>query len=405
MKQIIFVDDEPNVLAGLRRMLRPLRHEWSMDFVEDPLQALTRLASHHYDVIVSDIRMPGLDGVELLKMVKARYPNAIRIALSGHADMEMCLESARAAHQYLSKPCDSDSLKSTIDRAFSLQDLLTNERLVSLVSGLDSLPSLPHLYTEILDELGSSNGTMKRVGEIISKDVAMTAKVLQMVNSAFFGLPRHVSTPVQAAALLGMDVIRSLVLSAKIFSAFEGRQVKSRHIEQLWNHSSKTASLAKAIASAHGQDRKCCDFALMAGMLQDIGILIIAADLPDEAARIYSWENNERTAHWKAEQEILSCSHMEIGAYLLGLWGLPNPIVEAVAYHHQPSRSVNNTFTPLTAVHIADALVAEGSSGATCKENLQLDVKYLIRLGLTDHLESWRQVYDEVLGAEENENE
>lgn len=404
MKQVLFVDDEPNVLSGLRRMLRPLRHEWNMDFVEGGQQALDRLAAHPCDVIVSDIRMPGIDGVELLKQVKTRYPNAIRIALSGHSDMQMCLESARAAHQYLAKPCDSQSLKSTIDRAFSLRDLLANERLVCLVSGLDSLPSLPQLYTEVMNELGSPDGTMKRVGEIIAKDVVMTAKVLQIVNSAFFGLPQHVSTPVQAASLLGMDVIRSLVLSTKIFSAFDEQQLRSSHLERIWAHGLKTATLAKAIASAQGLDRKSCDFALMAGMVQDIGMLVIAADLADEAVQIHQREDNEGTAIWEAEQDLLGCSHMEIGAYLLGLWGLPNPIVETVAYHHRPSLSVGDTFTPLTAVHIAGALLAQGAEAAV-SENPLLDMEYLSRLGLTDQVEDWGQTHQEMLRAEELENE
>lgn len=188
MREILFVDDESNVLDGLRRMLRPMRRDWSMNFVDSGEAALEHISHEGCDVIVSDMRMPGMDGVELLGTVGQECPKAVRIALSGHAEMEMLLESVCAAHQYLAKPCDDETLKATIERACALRDLLSDERLTGLVTQLDSLPSLPTLYTEVTEELARSDSSLARAGEIIGKDVAMSAKVLQLVNSAFFGL-------------------------------------------------------------------------------------------------------------------------------------------------------------------------------------------------------------------------
>jgi len=217
-KRVLFVDDEPRILDGLKRMLRHMRDEWEMSFVESGEAALKVLESARFDVVVSDMRMPGMDGAELLTRVMERYPQIVRIVLSGHADKEMILKTVRPAHQYLSKPCDPEKLRSTVARASALRGLLADELLKQLVSQMSTLPSAPSLYNEVMNELRSGEGSVQRVGEIVSKDVGMTAKILQVVNSAFFGVPRHVESPAQAVSLLGLETIKALALSAQVFS-------------------------------------------------------------------------------------------------------------------------------------------------------------------------------------------
>ncbi|MDH3589850.1 MAG: response regulator, partial [Gammaproteobacteria bacterium] len=350
MKRIMFVDDEPMVLTGLRRMLRGLRDEWEMAFLPSGEEALGALAEAPCDVIVSDMRMPGMDGVQLLTKVKSDYPNTVRIALSGHADMEMVLECIGATHQYLAKPCDADTVKTTIDRACALRELLNDEGLQELVTEMGSLPSLPTLYTEIMQAVRDAKPLID-IGEIISKDVAMTAKVLKVVNSAFFGLNRHVESPAQAVAILGLDAVRGLVLTAKVFA--DVKKAAALDLERLWEHSAATGALARRIAQDEEQPRKVVDLSQMAGMLHDIGRLVLASQFGDKYEQVLEMQQQTGEPDWQCERAIFGQTHNEVGAYLLGLWGLPNPIVEAAAFHHQPVNGAGDVFSPLTAVYLA----------------------------------------------------
>ena len=220
MKRILFVDDEPMVLDGLRRMLRGMRNEWEMEFATSGHDALKILDGKRFNVIVTDMRMPGMDGCQLLNHVKELHPQVVRIVLSGHSDKDMVLKSIGPVHQFLSKPCDAETIKTTVARVCSMRDIMEDEALIKVVSGVESLPSLPELYSEVVDEVNSAEGSLNRVGEIISRDSGMSAKILQLVNSAFFGLPRHITSPVRAVQLLGLETVKALVLTVKIFSMF-----------------------------------------------------------------------------------------------------------------------------------------------------------------------------------------
>ena len=217
-KRIIFVDDEPLVLQGLQRMLRSMRDEWEMEFMDGGAKALERMAQAHFDVVVSDMLMPGMNGAALLAEVMQRHPHTVRIILSGHADKDLILKCVGSTHQYLSKPCDADVLKATVRRASAVDSGLKDETLRKLVGSMDRLPSIPTLYTEIVEALRDPEVSVETIGEIVGKDPGMTAKILKLVNSAFFGLRRQVASPAEAANYLGLDTIRSLVLSINAFS-------------------------------------------------------------------------------------------------------------------------------------------------------------------------------------------
>ncbi|MEL7448958.1 MAG: response regulator [Pseudomonadota bacterium] len=391
MMRVVFVDDEENILSGLKRMLRVKRREWDMAFAQSADAALEMMAVEPFHVIVSDMRMPGKDGVALLTEVMEKYPDTIRIALSGHADMEMILESVRATHQYLAKPCDAETLIATIDGARKLQDMLRNEKLKKLVSRMDRLPSLPSLYLEVMSEI-REGGSLAKIGKIIAKDVAMTAKVLQLVNSAYFGLRRHIESPAQAATLLGLDVIRSLVLSTKVFSNFEQKN-PALDLQALWSHSSKVGSLAKEIAIAEEASGKVRDNALMAGMLHGVGKLVLGAGLPEEYRKVAEVMKEKGLTEAEAEREVLGSNQAEVGAYLLGMWGLPNPIVEAVAYHQRPGAAGGDRFSVLTAVHAADAIVRANGAGDVPPD---VDMEYLARLGLESRVAQWTTLWQEL---------
>jgi len=388
---ILFVDDQPEILEGLKRMARSMRNEWDVSFAIGGEKALEMMAGQTYDVLVTDMRMPGIDGSQLLKEALNLYPNMIRIVLSGQYDIDNFIRSGWSAHQFLSKPCDSDTLKRTIAQTIAMRDLLENSKLKELVTRAIFLPSLPKIYIEIEEELKSPDASMQKVGEIIAQDVGITAKVLQLVNSPIFGCIRKVETPTQAVVMLGADVIKSLTLYLQACSEIPIPEGIS--LERISRHGVAVGALARDIAKLEGKDKAICGDAFLAGILQNVGSLIIISGYPEEYKKITAKANAENVPVWKVEQQVLGASHAEIGAYLIALWGLPTTIAESVAYHNYPSRhpDMNSSFA-LTAVHVANALEREPGLGTAFVEN-DFDFEYLEKLGLINRLPRWQQLY------------
>jgi putative nucleotidyltransferase with HDIG domain len=391
-RKTLFVDDEPMVLSGLKRMLRGMRNEWDMVFAESGEEALQILETAPFEVIVTDMRMPGMHGAALLEKVRERFPEVVRIVLSGHSEQELTLKSVRTAHQYLSKPCDADTLKNTISRAFALRELLKGDTLKQVVSNIETLPSLPKLYQEIMTELQSEDASMGRVAEIISKDVGMSAKVLQMVNSAFFALPRHIEGIGQAVNLLGLETIKSLVLSAQIFDQFESKGVSESFLEKLWDHCMGAAAFAKAIAKEEGLGRKVVDDAFLAGMLHDVGKLILSMGFPEKYSEVIKYARENVLFLRDVEHEMLKTTHGAAGAYLMGLWGFGDDVVEAIAFHHEPGRCPACTMSVLASVHAANALEHVSRPDGVCFHEARLDMEFLNRIGVAEKLDRWAQV-------------
>jgi putative nucleotidyltransferase with HDIG domain len=390
MRKVLFVDDMPEVLRMLKRTLDPIKDKWDMSFVGSAKDALAALEQSPYDVLASDMLMPGMDGFALLKEAKAKYPEMVRIAFSGQQGQSLGLRSTDIAHQFLEKPIDAQLLQSIMTRACSLRSLLADKQVRRVVTDLKSLPSLPALYKELMDEIHSGNASLKRIAKIIGKDMAMVTKILQLVNSAFFGLRTTVSNPEQAVALLGSETIRSLVLSMQAFSKFEGTALPGFSIEALWQHGLAVSGYAKAIAKQEGVPQGMADDAFTAGLLHDIGRLVLASNLPGEYQRMLTMQQEQGMPDWQAEQAVFGTTHAEVGAYLLGIWGVSDAIVEAVAYHHRPSACGDGSFSALTAVHVANAL-AEAEHSTSESHPLDADRTYLTTLGFTERLTEWQE--------------
>lgn len=398
-KNILFVDDEPKVLQGMQRMLRPLRDEWEIATAESGPEALTKLAETPFDVIVTDMRMPGMDGAQLLTEVMRLYPRVVRIVLSGQSDQDTILRSIGPTHQYLSKPCDTETLKNTIQRACALRDLLGSEELRQLVSRLQSLPSVPTLYTEVLQELRSSEPSLEKIGFIIARDMGMTSKIMHLVNSAFFGFYTNVTHPARAVTILGLDKIRSLVLSIHIFSHFSAEISVRFHLDSLWQHCLRVANLSKEIAFKQSADKRLADEAFMAGLLHDAGKLILVSNYAEEYASVWSEMTKSARPLDECERAAFGASHAEIGAYLFGLWNLTHPILEAIAYHHRPGQSPQNVFSALTAVHAADCLDHRFFPDSE-QPAPERDEAYLAQINGLDLWPAWEQLAQEAAGKE-----
>jgi HD-like signal output (HDOD) protein len=384
MKRILFVDDEPYVLAGLRRMLYPLRSQWDMSFAGGGREALQRLGESAFDVLVTDVRMPEMTGVELLAEVRGRFPQTTRIVLSGTADMDVTLRAATLAHQYLCKPCDAATLCSTLERACSMREILEDPALKKLISGIEKLPSLPSIYLELNGVLGSDDVSARDVADVIARDMAMTAKVLQLVNSPLFCIPRRITSAAEAVTYLGTETVKSLTLSAVAFSEFRNPRL-ARFAEQLSAHSLQVGSLAREIGKSSEFAGVTAEDCFTAGLLHDIGKLILADNRPVEFRDALQNAGRNGVTALAAETQAFGATHAEIGAYLLWLWGLPDCVTEAVALHHRLGRSATGA---TLAVYAADAFIH-------VRESSEVDVNFLSHAGLAEKLPCWQQLRGE----------
>lgn len=394
--RILFVDDEPAILDGLRRLLRPMRDDWEVFTAGGGLEALALLEREPMDVIVSDMRMPEIDGAQLLESVRNRHPWMVRIVLSGQSDQEALLRSVGPVHQYLNKPCDLTLLKLAVSRCCALRVAINDSAIAELTAGMTSLPSQSDLYLKIIDCLRSSEPTVARLGEIIAQDIGMSARVLQLVNSSLFGLPRTITSPVEAVALLGVNVVRSMTLAVDTINRSPNAPAGGVNPEGLWQHSLLVAHLARAIAQAEHQPFDICETAFTAGLIHDCGKLIIAHHRPEEYRSFLDNDHRSLSAYERAEHEAIGVSHANVGGYLLSLWGLPDALIEAVVFHHCPSDCPALGFTPMSAVHIAEGFERCGQSAHGSTVATELDMNYLTRLGLSQRIEAWTAIANDL---------
>jgi len=389
-KRIMFVDDEPSLLECFEILLQPMNQEWDVSYRNSGPEALALMEKSRFDVIVSDMRMPGMNGAQLLSEVMERHPQTARIILSGYAEQESVAKCVGAAHQFLMKPCDLETLKSALLRVCALDVFLRNEKLKALVANMTVLPSVPAVYFRVLKELQSPTTTVEKIAGIVSTDPAMTAKLLQLVNSAFFGISRSIANPAEAVQLLGIATVRSLALSIHVFRVFEQSEAGSSRLQRIWTHSLGTGLAAKKIAQIASGEPHLADEAFISGLLHDLGKLMLSSNRASDYQKAADLACQKHLTIAEAEQEIFGASHADIGAYLLGLWGLPVPIVEGVALHHTPLKSVSHTFSPLTAVHVANVLCHESDPQRGEGTPSRLDEDYITELGLKDELPKWR---------------
>jgi HD-like signal output (HDOD) protein/CheY-like chemotaxis protein len=395
--RILFVDDEAPILDGLRRLLRPMRNEWEVFTAQGGEAALELLSRQPVDVVVSDMRMPGIDGAQLLEAVRRQRPSTVRIILSGQSDQEALLRTIGPVHQYLSKPCDLAMLRLAVSRSRALRQAVADPRVADFAAGITSLPTVPALYTEILACLRASEPSIARIGELVAQDLGLTARTLQVVNSALFGLPRIITSPSEAVMVLGIEPIRMMVLAVDLLKQSPEAVNGGIDPEEFWHHSLQVAWLAKAIAETERQSPEQCSLAFTAGLMHDCGRLILAHHQPQRYAPVAARRFTRIDDFIAAESSALGADHGAIGAYLLSLWGLPDVLVEAVLYHHRPSHCLAHGFVPMTAVHMAEGFHRCGVGMAPADGTAEIDTAYLQSLGLGDRLSAWAALHRNML--------
>ena len=357
MKRVLFVDDEPNVLDGYKRMLHPLRKEWTMVFATSGREALNRLSESAYDVLVTDIRMPGVGGIELLTEAIRQYPQMVRIALSGTGDHEVTLHSATLAHQYLIKPCDPEILLSTLKNALNQRNILDDPSLAALIGRIKSLPSLPTIHLKLMEAL-SKDMSAAVLGDIIAEDLAMSAKVLQWANSPLFGSRRAIVSPKHAVIYMGVETVKAMAFTESVFTQFDARNSLGFPVEELRSHSFRVAARAREIARARNLPQSVIDDVFLGGLMHDIGKLVLGSNFHRQYREVVTYFQEPEVAREK-ERQIFKTTHAEVGAYLFWLWGLPRTVTEIVLRHHTAGPETAEVEDPAGVVSFADELVRQ----------------------------------------------
>ncbi len=388
-ERVLFVDDEPRVLEGLRRMLRPMRDVWDMEFVGSGVEALAVVRATGVTVLITDMQMPDMDGEALLDAVTQVSPDTVRIVLTGHSDAEYLYRSANKAHQYLTKPCKSETLSRVIEQACALRNLLADEGLRRAVSRMKMVPSPPQVYRDLMRELEDSECSLQRVASVISGDLGLTASVLRFVNSAWLALNRPIKDMTEAVLILGIEAIKTLVLSSHVFGELDAAS-RSHLVLDISEHSMQVAQFSKRIATAEQADPTLASQAFTAGMMHEVGLMVLAVNEPDAVDAAFRMALIEKIPMMEAERRLLKATHAQIGAYLLGLWGLPSPIVEAVAFVGEPRASLQTSFSPLCAVHVAESLVH--AAVRLRVRAPELDPLFLQHLQLRHRLDTWSEL-------------
>ncbi|NMM45622.1 HDOD domain-containing protein [Rhodospirillaceae bacterium KN72] len=389
---VLFVDDEPFILDGLRRTLRHRRNLWNMEFIEGGKAALDRIAAGPFDVIVSDMRMPDVDGAAVLEAAATEHPESLRYILTGYADKEYLLRALGPAQRFFAKPCDAAEIAASIEKALTLRTMLPTEALRELMGRLKSVPVPSDTYYALLQQLDSPTASAKSVGAVLEEDLGLTTQILRLSNSAYFGLPKRLTRAQEAVEMLGMESIRALLTVAEFFLLTPLSSALADECKKLAERSMRIGGYARKFAQRHGMDPDIVTHAATAGLLSHIGSLVLQVNEPNSYARAMRYLDQHDTSVGAVERAMFGATHSELSAYLVAVWGFADPVVEAIAFHHHPAKAGPPERGALCAVHVAQAMAGADTGGEDAALFVHhghepvLDWDYLDALGLGDPL-------------------
>lgn len=388
MKKLLFVDTDPGLSTALAQQFNGLEERFELRHAPSAREALELLARAPCDIVVAALALPEQNGGELLAEMRELHPRTVRVLLADPRQRELAARYSGETHQTLSRNASPAALRNALLRAGALHDVLNSPRLMHLVAHLKSLPSMPGLYLALLEAMKDPNSTVESLGGIIARDIGMTARVLQIVNSAVFGLREKIASPGQAATFLGLDTLRSLVLSVGVFSQFEQGEIEEFSVQETWEHSMQVAAFTRAILVAERCDKKTIEEGALSGMMHDCGKLVLATNRARRLRAAIVLSERDGLDRSDTERRIFGASHAQLGAYLLCEWGMPSTVIEAVCFHHAPELCGEQDFSLVTAVHVANCL-ARADLDAPGGEIAGLDWAYLERLGLARRVPHW----------------
>ena len=384
MRRVLFVDDDPET----RRVYGHLQDYWPQGFethtAESTSEALHLMGQGRFDVVVSDLNMPDRPGLDFLKEITELHPSVARIVVSGHADHLKAAEALNVAHRYFSKPLNLDVLGALLKQLCQYHYLLHTERIQRMIFSTGALPVLPATWGKLAELLNSPEADINDIAAIVEEDPGLTSKLLHTVNSAYFGMPRKVVSPAEAIQIVGLELLRGLMMGMKVFEFYQSRPLVRSVFSNIWEHSLRTATGARKIAATEHQTLEACNLAFTAGLLHDVGKLVLAANAERDYRVVLDLSNKSAVPLEAAELGIFGCTHADIGAFLFALWGFPDAVIQAVANHHRLEGIKN--FTPALAIHVAQCLQP------LSRQRDRLDTRLLQKLELEERMPVWEAV-------------
>jgi len=385
--RILFVDDEPLTWEHYATLSRHVGPGYEVVTVSKGQEAIDLMSKKPVDVVVSDMQMPEMSGPEFLTHVEREHPQTMRIVISAYADQLAIARCLMFGHRYFQKPLDLAELADTLKRVCQLKQAIRNEKVRKIIGATAALPSPPETYLRLTEALDTPATSLEDLAEIISVDPGLTAKMLQIVNSAQFGMARRITTAFEAVQYAGVDVLRALMLGLQALRQFDKKKPKSLPLSELWGHMLDTAVAARTIAEEEKVDFNEAQECFVSGLLHDIGKLILASNADKEYEGVLRTSRNEKIPCYKIEHEVFGATHADVGGYLLGLWGLPEVIVRTVELHHSLDHIREQGFSSLIAVHAAQNIIK-----TSFKRVGSLDMEFLKRAGVTDRVEKWTKI-------------
>jgi HD-like signal output (HDOD) protein len=385
-KRILIVDADEKAWAELREALG---ETWTVVGVANGNAALEEAKKEAFQVVVVNYQLSDLSGAELLNGFRSAHPKTLRFIAAAESLREKVMTDVLHGHQFLTIPFDRATVKTSIERSLAA-DYGMNNSMRELVGRIRTFPTIPSLYLEVVNALKDPNATTDEIGIIIAEDMAMTTKLIQVLNSAYFGLPRTITDPTEAVGILGFETTKSLIMTVKLLSQYDKVKPVYFSIDNIWKHSTNVARTARVMTLLETGDNDCSGVAYTAGLMHDLGKVILATNFDEQYHGAHNVARKQQIPLWEVEKDIFGATHGEIGAYLLGLWGMSADVVKVAAMHHEPLRSGDKGFTALTAVHVANALEYEGNPEADGMPAPVLDVEYLKQLGLESRVDLWR---------------
>ncbi len=398
-KNILFVDDNDNVISGIQRQLRPYRNFWQLFFAKTGQQALELMAAQPIDLIISEIMLPEMRGDELLAKVLEQHPATVRMIFSGYTSEDSLQKALEYAHQYLTKPCSPENLHEAITQVFTIQTCIDNPQIISGLGDINQLPSLPKIYRELNAAIADENTTPRIIADIFAKDPGLSAKLLQLINSPYFGMKRTVSSLSEAINLIGIKRLNNLLLSAHLKAQFPAPDPETTlYMEYIWQDAAKVSELARLIALAENQQEDRPDQAYLGGLLHNLGLLIFLSRGGHKLKTLIEQVKHTDIPIRQLETTIFGFTAPEAATYLLSLWKIPPRIIEAILLQNTPNQTDYDGMNALTAVHVATCLIEHASAQDFQRLfNIELDLAYLERLGKTDRLADWQLLATKVM--------
>ncbi len=388
--RILIIDEDSQALQDYRGALAPKSSQWDIDYAASVEEGLTAAQENKPTVIIADLSIAGGHGADILAQLEKIAPDAQRFITATEADKPKLESTLGSSFQYLPSPCPAPRLITEIQRSIAIDNWLGNDRIKELVAKMGEFPSLPPIYLKVVNALNSRHADTGAIAESISGDLAISAKVLQTVNSSFYGFDQKIANISEAINILGTDCVKNLVLAIQVFNTIGNSKDQKAITDELWHHSMSVAVAARRIVNYELKDEKAAEEAYTAGLMHDIGKLILLNAVPELFAQARELAQKNSIPQKEAEDIVIGCNHAETGAYLLARWGMPTNLTEAVALHHDPVNSFGKTFSALAAVHVANAIVHQRQKAD--HPSAVVSEEFLVEIGKSDSWQDWLDV-------------